>query len=662
MEEESMRIRTASSTERTNREKKQSRGLKYVLTILSLLALFSIAQQPALTQVPSEKPDSPQIEKVGELEAVAGEVIVRFARQGFSTNLDRARLVADATEHRQIGSTELSLYRLKSGSRKVSELVSMMSSLPGVVYAEPNYIVRTTLTPNDTRFGELWGLNNTGQSGGVAGADISAVSAWDVSTGSSSVVVGVIDSGVDFNHPDLAANMWSAPTSFTVTIGGQTITCPQGSRGFNAINNTCVPLDDNNHGTHCAGTIGAVGNNAQGVVGVNWTTRIMGLKFLSAAGSGSTADAIDCIEFAIQAKQAFAGSGGANVRVLSNSWGGGGFSQALLDQINKANANDMLFVAAAGNNGSNNDVTPHFPSNYAAANVVSVASTTRTDARSSFSNFGATSVDLGAPGSSILSTVRNGGFAVFSGTSMATPHVSGAAALVLSECTLNTAALKANLMNNVDLISSMSGITVTGGRLNVDKAIRACAGGGGPGEPVTIFFDNFETSQGWTTNPNGTDTATTGQWVRANPETTTSSGTKQLGTTVSGANDLVTGAPAGTSAGANDIDGGTTSIQSPLITLSGGTSFTLSFSFYLAHGTNSSSADFFRVRIVAGSTVTTVFQELGAANDDDAFWMTGTIDLSQFAGQTIRILIEAADASGASLVEAAVDDVRIVRN
>lgn len=184
-----------------------------------------------------------------------------------------------------------------------------------------------------------------------------------------------------------------------------------------------------------------------------------------------------------------------------------------------------------------------------------------------------------------------------------------------------------------------------------------CGGGGA----TTIFFDNFETNQGWTTNPNGTDTATTGQWARANPETTTSNGTKQLGTTVSGVNDLVTGPLAGSSAGVNDIDGGVTSIMSPAITLQGGTNFTLTFSYYLAHGTNSSTADFFRVRVVVGSAVTTVFQELGGTEDDDAVWITGTVNLSQFAGQTIRILIEAADASGASLVEAGVDDLRITR-
>ena len=186
-----------------------------------------------------------------------------------------------------------------------------------------------------------------------------------------------------------------------------------------------------------------------------------------------------------------------------------------------------------------------------------------------------------------------------------------------------------------------------------------CGGGGGV---TTIFFDNFETSQGWTTNPNGTDTATTGQWARANPETTTSSGTKQLGTTVSGVNDLVTGPLAGASgAGTNDIDGGVTSILSPEITLSGGTTFTLSFSYYLAHGTNSSTADFFRVSIVVGSTATLVFQELGGTENDNAVWATGSVNISQFAGQTVRIRIEAADASGASLIEAGVDDLRITR-
>ncbi|HEU0173127.1 MAG TPA: S8 family serine peptidase [Blastocatellia bacterium] len=652
------------SPDNTRKLNRRAICLKVAVALIILLTVFPGTRRVASTHAQAQDPAArgPQVEKMNGVEVVAGEAIVRFKETDafqLQTFVENAISLVNASDHR-ILAPGLNMYHISSKAMSTPALLKMLSNLPGVEYAEANYVVHTTLTPNDTRFGEMWGLNNTGQTVGgqvgVAGADISAVQAWDVSTGSTSIVVGVIDTGVDFNHTDLAANIWSAPSAFTVTVGGQTITCPAGSHGFNAVANTCSPLDDNNHGTHTSGTIGARGNNSSGVVGVNWNTRIMGLKFLSASGSGNTADAIECIQFAIQAKQTFGAN--ANVRVLSNSWGGGGFSQALLDAINAANSNDMLFVCAAGNNNGNNDTTAFYPANYNAPNVVSVAATDNRDAKSSFSNFGATTVDLGAPGTNILSTVPNGGFAVFSGTSMATPHVSGAAALVLSKCSLSTANLKANLMNNVDPVSSLAGRTVTGGRLNVDKAIRACSGGGTP-PPTTVFFDNFETNQGWMTNPNGTDTATTGQWERGDPETTTSGGTMQLGTTVSGVNDLVTGRLAGASVGANDIDGGVTSIMSPAITLQGGTTFTLTFSYYLAHLNNSSTADFFRVSVVDGASTTTVFQELGAATQDNAAWATATVNLSQFAGRTIRILIQAADNAGASLVEAGVDDVRI---
>jgi subtilisin family serine protease len=659
-----MATQTKKSPDNTRNPNRKGIYLKATLALIILLGVFLLTQRAATTQT---QVLDPGVVMLNGFPVMEGEALVTFYDTDelqLRSFKDNAISMANASESRDMGLLGLNILHIRS-KMNTQALLNMLSRAAGVKHVGPNYVYRHTVIPNDTNFGSLWGLRNTGQTisgqAGIADADIDADEAWDVTTGSTNIVVGVIDTGVDYNHPDLVQNIWSAPAAFTVTVGGQTINCPAGSHGYNAVANNCNPLDDNNHGTHCSGTIGARGNNSSGVAGVNWNTRIMGLKFLSASGSGNTADAIECIQFAIQAKQQFGAL--ANVPVLSNSWGGGGFSQALLDAINAANNAGMLFVAAAGNSNSNNDVTPHFPSSYNAPNVLAVAATDNRDNKSSFSSFGATSVDLGAPGTAILSTVRNGGFATFSGTSMATPHVAGAAALVLSNCSsLTTAQLKANLMNNVDPNTSLAGRTVTGGRLNVNRAIRACGGAPPPPPPPppnTVFFDDFETSQGWTTNPNGTDTATTGQWARANPETTTSSGTKQLGTTVSGVNDLVTGALAGASVGANDIDGGVTSIQSPLITLSGGTNFTLTFSYYMAHLNNSSNADFFRVSIVVGSSVTTVFQELGAADDDDAAWATATVNLSQFAGQTIRIRIEAADASGASLVEAGVDDVRI---
>jgi subtilisin family serine protease len=412
-------------------------------------------------------------------EAVAGDVLVKF-RAATPQGINQAEINENIDEAEYVGSTHV--MRFHSRSKNIDTLISELSRRADVEYAEPNYIVHAIAIPDDPSFGQLWGLQNTGQPilgvSGKPGADISAPLAWDISTGSTANVVAVVDTGINYTHPDLAANIWSAPTTFSVTIGSNRITCPAGSHGFNAISNTCDPMDDNNHGTHVSGTIGASGNNGLGVVGVNWKASIMGSKFLDASGSGTLANAINAIDFAIQTKTIFGGA--ANIRVLSNSWGGGGFSQALLDEINKANANDMLFVAAAGNSASNNDVTPFYPSNYDAPNVVAVAATDNKDSLASFSNYGTTTVDLGAPGVSVLSTIKDGSYSYFSGTSMATPHVSGAAILILSKCALNTTALKANILNNVDPISSLTGKTVTGGRLNVNKAIRACSAAPAP--------------------------------------------------------------------------------------------------------------------------------------------------------------------------------------
>jgi subtilisin family serine protease/uncharacterized membrane protein len=424
----------------------------------------------------AQGPGSAGVERVGGRDARAREVLVRFRRAPRAADLASVTGDADVDAVARIGRT--GLYRLRSKTLDTAALMARLSRRGDIEYAEPNYMVRIVTAPNDPMFSSLWGLENVGQPvgglPGVPGADIRATAAWDVSLGSPDTVVAVIDTGIDYTHEDLAANIWTAPSSFTVNAGGGPITCAAGTHGFNAIQRTCDPMDDHNHGTHVAGTIGAVGDNQRGVAGVNWTTRMMAIKFLNADGAGSIADAISGIEFAIGAKQAFAASNAADIRVLSNSWGGAGFSQALLDEINAARNADMLFVAAAGNNSFNNDIFPSYPASYAAENVVAVAATNNLDARAWFSNYGAQSVHLAAPGDTILSTTIGNAYQAFSGTSMATPHVSGAAALVLSVCQLDTAGLKDALIGTVDGVAGLTGLTITGGRLNVHSAVHSC--------------------------------------------------------------------------------------------------------------------------------------------------------------------------------------------
>ena len=421
-------------------------------------------------------------------EAARGEALVQFRDRPTAT-LRSGPLAqyVDADESTTVG--RRGLHRFRSRSFDVDALVAFLRSQPDVVYAEPNYVVRAIATPNDQYFPLLWGLYNAGQTvngmAGLAGADISATDAWNLSTGSRNVVVGVIDTGVAHGHPDLAANMWSAPAPFSVVIGGVTINCPAGSHGFNAITNACNPQDDHYHGTHVAGTLGATGNNGIGIAGVNWITSVIGAKFLAANGQGFTDDAVESIEFLIQTKAAFAGTSGANIRVLNNSWGGTDFSQALSDEIVLARASDMLFVAAAGNTGTNNDGLPFYPANYALDNVLAVAATDNRDNLASFSNRGVATVHLAAPGVNIGSTIP-GGYAYLSGTSMAAPHVSGAAALVLSRCALTTTALRQNLLDTVDALGSLVGMVSSSGRLNVDRALRACAGPLAPSAPTGV--------------------------------------------------------------------------------------------------------------------------------------------------------------------------------
>jgi len=409
------------------------------------------------------------------------------------TNLQAEIGVTKVTRAEQFG---IDIWEIPSGN--VEQTISAYNDDPRIEYIEPDYIitlddvqepddiitldeVQTTspteenlatitpqiTTPNDPSYPLLWGLNNTGQTGGTPDADIDAPEAWDIQTGNPNTVIGVIDSGVDYNHPDLVNNIWTNPGE----IDGDGIDNDNNGyiddvRGWDFAYNDNDPMDVRGHGTHVAGTIAAKGNNSVGVTGVAWNAKIMPLKFLNDSGSGSTSNAILALNYATA----------KGVKLTNNSWGGGPYSQALYDAINTAGQQGALFIAAAGNKSQNNDITPFYPASYNLSNIISVASTDHNDALSIFNNggshYGLTSVDLGAPGSNIYSTTPGGNYASYNGTSMASPHVAGAAALVWSQKPNWTAQeVKNRLLDTTDAIPALSGRTVSGGRLNLYNAL-----------------------------------------------------------------------------------------------------------------------------------------------------------------------------------------------
>lgn len=369
-----------------------------------------------------------------------------------------------------------------ANAQSVADQYAGMTEL--VDYAEVNYQIRlddpiqngntrkavyldvTGAQPNDPHFADQWALNNLGTDGGKERADIDALEAWQTTQGSEEVVVAVLDSGVDYTHVDLKANMWFRPENIPPYVDEHLGTFND-LNGYNGTDNIADPMDDNGHGTHCAGIIGAEGNNGEGVTGINWTVKIMPLKFLGRGGFGSTNDAIEAINYAIDRKKK-----GVNVRVISASWGSTARSKALEDTIRAAGEAGILFVAAAGNNGTDNDRWPHYPSNYDLPNVISVAALDRTDKLASFSNFGLKRVHVAAPGKEILSTWLKDNYREASGTSMATPYVSGVAALIIAnEPGISMEKLRERLLGSVDKLDSLEGKVETGGRICAANAL-----------------------------------------------------------------------------------------------------------------------------------------------------------------------------------------------
>jgi subtilisin family serine protease len=418
--------------------------------------IASAQKQSNLTQTPPNRSSW-----AGDPKYKTDEILVRFKPGVSPERIGSLHAASKVQKLKSWNSVEgLQLLKLPAGSRMKDALQAYRKS-PDVLYAEPNYIVHAFNTPNDPKFPQLWGLQNTGQLSGAPGADIHAAQAWSITTGSSNVVVAVIDTGMDYTHEDLSANAWTSTAAFSGSLNGTTVNCAAGSHGFNAIANSCDPMDDNGHGTHVSGTIGAAGNNGVGVVGVNWTVRMMPCKFLDASGSGSIDGAVTCLDFVKAMKDS-----GVKVIATNNSWGGPGFSQALSDAIQGQQQDGILFIAAAGNDAADNDLGGFYPAGYFLPNLISVAATTRFDWLADFSDTGLHSVALGAPGQEILSTTPDNSYFVLSGTSMATPHVTGVAALLAAQDpTRDWRTIKNLIMAGGDTIPALSQ-TITGKRLN----------------------------------------------------------------------------------------------------------------------------------------------------------------------------------------------------
>jgi len=481
----------------------------YILLVLSLISCGSQNTTSVSTDTPTEISSTKvtlqsilsNMEKGPYKE---GELLVRF-KSGVST-------YASSSIHEALGASvadsfdivpNLVLVKLPEGMSVSDAIVQYMSD-PNVEYAEPNYIRYAFSTiPSDTYFGQQWALDNTGSfAGGSDDADIDAPEAWDITTGSSNITLAVIDSGIDYNHADLVGNIWTniGETSCTDGVDNDVNGFTDDCIGWDFVNSDNDPIDDYGHGTHVAGTVGAKGNNGEGVSGVMWDVQLMALKVLGATGSGTTADIISAFDYAV--------ANGA--KIMNASLGGGAFSQSLLDSIDAANTAEVLLIASAGNSGDNNDLMPMYPASYDLPNIISVAATDQNDIRVPFSNFGPISVDVGAPGVYIFSTVLLGSVIsdetygildFFAGTSMAAPHVSGLAGLLWSYYDhFDHLQIKETILRYGEPLDSLNGWVSTGKRINAYLALSSLLTPTG----LTATFSS-SVSLSWTDNATGED-------------------------------------------------------------------------------------------------------------------------------------------------------------
>ena len=463
---------------------------------LVLFVGFGARPEQALSE-PEQIAPEPQ---AGGAAFAPGEILVKLEESAPADAIQPINRSNDAQVEEKLPHLRVSVIDLPQ-DLSVGEAIDRYEASPAVAYAEPNYKLTAAVnapTPNDPSFPKMYDLYNRGQNGGSFDADIDAPEAWNLTTGSDSTVVAVIDTGMDINHRDLRDNIWTNPgeipgncvdddnNDYVDDVHGWDFRDSKEDREDHDGNCAFTPGDngeDNSvfdgvgqdtHATHVAGTIAAAGNNDVGVTGVNWQATIMPLKFIGPGNIGYVDDAAEAIDYSIA----------EGVEISNNSYGyydscGGCFARTLRDAIGRADAAGHLFVGAAMNGGADyvgddNDVTSVYPASYDIPTIISVAASNNEDELASFSNYGATSVDLAAPGKGILSTLPGNAYGYGEGTSMATPHVAGVAALIKSQFPqLNAEEIKARILASVDKKASLEGKLVTGGRLNAAKALGA---------------------------------------------------------------------------------------------------------------------------------------------------------------------------------------------
>jgi subtilisin family serine protease len=453
--------------------------LFFILVLLLPVSSRAVAADPTADSLISRTPDGQTILRARRpsggmadfIPYAPDELLVRFKEHVNPAGKFSVHRFRQATAIRSLGtSRNLELVKLSPGASLEQTLKSYRDHVD-VLYAEPNYLVEKLGVPNDPSFTSQWNLRNTGQTGGTPGADIKAVQAWDITTGSSNVVVAIIDTGIDYNHQDLVANMWRNEADCNNNgIDDDGNGYIDDCHGIDTFADDADPMDDDDHGTHVAGIIGAVGNNSVGIAGVSWNVKMMACKFLGSDGFGTVADAIDCLEYIVNMK-----ARGVNIVATNNSWGAYGYSQALYEAIKAQLSQGTLFIAAAGNSGLKNDTTPLYPASYDLPNVISVAASDDFDGFTYFSNFGRASVHLMAPGWNILSTTRDGTYSTFSGTSMAAPHVTGIAALLKSQDSGRDWRTVKNLIlagGDSTWITSVDRFSITGRRANAYGSLK----------------------------------------------------------------------------------------------------------------------------------------------------------------------------------------------